>query len=233
MPVYQLDPEIMAFPPPELARYDGLLAMGGDLSTRRLLLAYRMGIFPWYTPGEPILWWAPNPRLVLFPQEFHCGRRLKRLLRQGRFTLTLDQDFARVIESCGRINRPGQEGSWLGEEMIAAYLRLHEQGYAHSVECRRDGRLVGGLYGLALGKVFFGESMFSLEANASKVAMAHLVELMLGCGGTMIDCQVASDHLLSLGARLIPARLFYTRLALDIEKNSVTIQQHPILRRSG
>ncbi len=217
MPVYQLDPELLVFPPPELARYDGLLAVGGDLSPERLLLAYRMGIFPWYEPGEKILWWAPDPRLVLFPDEFHCSRRLTRILRQGRFSFSINQDFAGVIRACTDIPRPGQEGSWLGEEMVAAYLRLHELGYAHSVECRRDGRLVGGVYGLALGKIFFGESMFSREDNASKAAMAHLVELVRRSGGTLIDCQVPSEHLLRLGARLIPGRVFYTRLALDID----------------
>jgi len=216
MPVYQLDPELLVFPPPELARSDGLLALGGDLTPERLLLAYQMGIFPWYGPNEPILWWAPDPRLVLLPAEFHVSRRLRRTLRQGRFTFSLNRDFAAVIRACAEIPRPGQEWTWLGEEMIAAFCRLHEMGYAHSVECRREGELVGGIYGVALGKVFFGESMFSREANASKAALAHLVELMRLSGGTMIDCQVSSDHLLSLGARLIPGRVFYQRLVLDI-----------------
>jgi leucyl/phenylalanyl-tRNA---protein transferase len=216
MPVYQLDPELLVFPPPELARADGLLAVGGDLSPERLLLAYQMGIFPWYGPDEPILWWAPDPRLVLLPAEFHVSRRLRRTLRQGRFTFSLNRDFAAVIRACAEVPRRGQEGSWLGEEMITAYCRLHEMGYAHSVECRREGELVGGIYGVALGKVFFGESMFSREANASKAALAHLVELMRLSGGTMIDCQVSSDHLLRLGARLIPGRVFYQRLVLDI-----------------
>lgn len=216
MPIYQLDSDLVLFPPPQMARYDGLLAVGGDLSAERLLLAYRMGIFPWYSPDEPILWWAPDPRLVLFPEEFHCSRRLARILRQGRFSFSINRDFAGVIRACAEIHRPGQEGSWLGEEMIEAYCRLHLQGYAHSVECWRNGVLVGGIYGVALGKVFFGESMFSREANASKAALAHLVAALKHSGGSMIDCQVSSDHLFRLGARLIPARIFYQRLALDI-----------------
>ncbi|WP_049824433.1 leucyl/phenylalanyl-tRNA--protein transferase [Desulfurivibrio alkaliphilus] len=227
MPVYQLDPNLVLFPPPQVARYDGLLAVGGDLSPERLLLAYRMGIFPWYGPGEPILWWAPDPRLVLLPGEFHISRRLARKLRQGRFSFSTNQDFAGVIRHCAEIARPGQEGSWLSEEMIAAYLRLHELGYAHSVECRRDGRLVGGVYGVALGRVFFGESMFSLETDASKAAMAHLVAAMETTGGTMIDCQVKSDHLLRLGARLVPGPVFYQRLALDIDDEQLTSPPPP------
>ncbi len=219
MPVYQLDSKRLVFPPPELARFDGLLAVGGDLSPERLLLAYRLGIFPWFSPNEPILWWAPDPRLVLLVDQFHCSRRLARIIRQGRFSFGVNQDFAGVIRACATVVRPGQRGSWLGEEMIIAYLRLHKLGYAHSVECRRDGELVGGVYGVALGKVFFGESMFSHQANASTAALAHLVTIMQNSGGTMIDCQVSSDHLLHLGARLIPGRVFYQRLALAIGKN--------------
>ncbi|MDF1614427.1 leucyl/phenylalanyl-tRNA--protein transferase [Desulfurivibrio dismutans] len=227
MPVYQLDPDLVLFPPPQLARYDGLLAVGGDLSPQRLLLAYRMGIFPWYAPDEPILWWAPDPRLVLFPEEFHCSRRLARILRQGRFTFSVNRDFAAVIRNCAAIHRPGQEGSWLGEEMIAAYSRLHELGYAHSVECRRDGALVGGIYGLGMGRVFFGESMFSREPNASKAALAHLVVAMQASGGSMIDCQVSSDHMRRLGARLLPGRVFYQRLALDISDDELVAPRQP------
>lgn len=217
MPVYQLESDLVYFPPPQLARYDGLLAVGGDLTPERLLLAYQMGIFPWYSPDEPILWWAPDPRLVLFPDEFHCSRRLARILRQGRFSFSINRDFTTVIRACAEIPRPGQEGSWLGEEMVDAYIRLHQQGHAHSVECWRDGALVGGMYGVAMGRVFFGESMFSREANASKAALAHLVALLRQAGGTMIDCQVSSDHLRRLGARLLPGRIFYQRLALDLE----------------
>lgn len=215
MPVFQLDDRLF-FPPPELARPDGLLAIGGDLSPQRLLLAYGLGIFPWYSPGEPILWWAPDPRLVLFPREFHCSRRLARKLRQGFFSLTINQDFPAVIRACAEIPRPGQQGSWLDEAMVAAYTQLYEQGYAHSVECWREGELVGGIYGVALGEVFFGESMFSRVPDASKAALAHLVAGLQEAGCSVIDCQVKSDHLLSLGARLIPGRVFQQLLRQNL-----------------
>ncbi|MDZ7642036.1 MAG: leucyl/phenylalanyl-tRNA--protein transferase [Desulfurivibrio sp.] len=213
MPVFALDDRLF-FPPPELARPDGLLAMGGDLEPERLLLAYSQGIFPWYSPGEPILWWAPDPRMVLFPAEFHGSRRLARKLRQGYFSFTINHDFTAVIRACAEIPRPGQEGSWLDEEMITAYHRLHVMGHAHSVECWRDGALVGGLYGVSLGRVFFGESMFSRVADASKASLAHLVAGLKEAGCLLIDCQVPSDHLFRLGGRLIPGRLFQQTLAL-------------------
>ncbi|MFU8819524.1 MAG: leucyl/phenylalanyl-tRNA--protein transferase [Desulfurivibrio sp.] len=216
MPVFQLEKRLF-FPPPDLARVDGLLAVGGDLEPERLLLAYRLGIFPWYSPGEPILWWAPDPRLVLLPEEFHCSRRLARKLRQGFFSFSMNRDFGAVIRACAEIDRPGQEGSWLDEAMIEAYCRLHELGYAHSVECYRDGELVGGVYGVALGRVFFGESMFSRAPDASKAALAHLVAALKQAGCEMIDCQVKSDHMMRLGARLIPGRVFSRQLALALE----------------
>ncbi|MFA7346373.1 MAG: leucyl/phenylalanyl-tRNA--protein transferase, partial [Desulfurivibrionaceae bacterium] len=175
MPVFQLSDSLL-FPPPALAEEDGLLAVGGDLSVPRLLLAYQHGIFPWYSPGEPILWWSPNPRLVLFPEEFHLSKRLGRTIRQQVFSTTFDTDFSGVINQCANLRLDDGQGTWLDEAMIQAYCELHELGHAHSVECRQEGKLVGGLYGVSLGAVFFGESMFSLVRDSSKVALAGLVE---------------------------------------------------------
>ncbi|RJQ48219.1 MAG: leucyl/phenylalanyl-tRNA--protein transferase [Gammaproteobacteria bacterium] len=205
-----LDPRDLAFPDAELAlrEPDGLLAVGGDLSPARLMEAYRNGIFPWYSEGEPILWWSPGPRMVLFPERLHVSRSLRKLLKQGRYNVTFDQDFASVIKQCA-VLREG--GTWITQEMQHAYCRLHELGYAHSVECWRDDKLAGGLYGVALGRVFFGESMFSLEPNASKVALVSLVERLQQWSYRMIDCQVHSTHLQRLGAEDIP-RVEFLRL---------------------
>ncbi len=217
MPVFQLGKDLL-FPPPELARPDGLLAIGGDLSPSRLLLAYQQGIFPWYSPGEPILWWAPDPRLVLFPSEFHCSRRLTRLRRQEAFQVSFDSAFAEIISHCATTREEAGTGTWLDRAMIEAYTRLHSLGYAHSVECRRAGELVGGLYGVSLGGVFFGESMFSLESNSSKIALAALVDLLRAWDFDLIDCQVGTGHLQRLGAREIPGVEFSQRLGLALEK---------------
>jgi leucyl/phenylalanyl-tRNA--protein transferase len=214
MPVFALN-DSLSFPPPQLARSDGLLAVGGDLRPERLLLAYRLGIFPWYSPGEPLLWWAPDPRLVLFPDELKISRRLARTLRQGRFSVSADRDFAQVIHLCGETR--SATGTWLDPPLIAAFCRLHALGYAHSVECYRDGELVGGLYGLALGRIFFGESMFSLVRDSSKVALAGLVTYLQGRGYSAIDCQVRSEHLLSLGAREISGEQFSQLLQAGIQ----------------
>lgn len=202
-----------AFPPVDtaLGEPDGLLCAGGDLSTRRLLEAYRRGIFPWFSEGQPILWWSPDPRTVLYPAEFRVARSLAKTLRNRGFTVTQDREFGRVMQLCADpALRP--EGTWISPQMQAAYGRLHEQGHAHSFETRLDGELVGGLYGVALGRVFFGESMFSLERDASKVALHALVRHMLASGGRLIDCQVASTHLASLGARNVPRREFVRQL---------------------
>lgn len=206
MPVYRLTNHV-SFPPVHHAE-DGLLAVGGDLSEARLLLAYRSGIFPWYSAGEPILWWSPDPRMVLFPEEFHCSRSLLRVIRRGEFTVTLDQAFPDVIRACGKTPRPRQDGTWITPAMEAAYVRLHASGHAHSVECWQDGVLVGGLYGVAIGGCFFGESMFSHRDNASKVAMYTLTRAALAWGIPLIDCQVANPHLARLGAREVPRRTF-------------------------
>jgi leucyl/phenylalanyl-tRNA--protein transferase len=219
MPVFQLSDSLI-FPPPALAREDGLLAVGGDLSVPRLLLAYQHGIFPWYSPGEPILWWSPDPRLVLFPAEFHLAKRLARTIRQQVFSITFDTAFAQVIRACGQTRRKEGQGTWLDEDMIGAYCALHDQGHAHSVECRQNGELVGGLYGVALGGVFFGESMFSLVPDSSKVALAGLVERLKGWDFELIDCQVGTGHLQRLGAREISGAEFSSRLAEAVAKPS-------------
>jgi leucyl/phenylalanyl-tRNA--protein transferase len=217
MPVFQLTDAIL-FPPPELAREDGLLAVGGDLSVPRLLLAYQLGIFPWYSPGEPILWWAPDPRCVLFPDEFHLSRRSERLRRQERFTITFDTAFTQVIGDCAALRADEGNGTWINEAMQAAYTELHRLGHAHSVECWQGGELVGGLYGVALGGIFFGESMFSRVTNASKLALAALVERLMAWEFDLIDCQVASNHLIRLGARTIAGTEFQQRLAAALGK---------------
>jgi leucyl/phenylalanyl-tRNA--protein transferase len=201
------------FPPLERALDEpaGLLAAGGDLSTARLLAAYRRGIFPWYSPGQPVLWWAPDPRAVLFPEEFHCTRSLTKTLRNGGFESVIDRDFRGVIAACAA-PRPQSVGTWITPEMLAAYVELHRRGYAHSIETYKDSRLVGGLYGVRLGGVFFGESMFSRERDASKVALARLVETCRAEGIVVIDCQMASAHLDSLGSRRIPRARFQALL---------------------
>ena len=211
MPVYRLTDE-MAFPPPAHAAPDGLLAVGGDLSPQRLLLAYRLGIFPWYSAGLPILWWSPDPRLVLEPQELRVSRRLRRLLKRGIFQVTFDRAFAAVIHACATVPRREQDGTWITPGMEQAYIRLHELGYAHSVESWRDGRLAGGLYGVSLGRCFFGESMFHYETDASKAAFVTLARHLKNWGFQMIDAQVTTRHLLSLGAKEVPRKVFLKKL---------------------
>jgi leucyl/phenylalanyl-tRNA--protein transferase len=202
------------FPPVEEALTDpnGLLCAGGDLSPKRLLDAYRQGIFPWYSAGEPILWWSPNPRMVLFPAEFRVSRSLRRILRSARCEVSLDSDFASVVRACAETPRAGQAGTWITREMQRAYGRLFELGIAHSVETWRDGRLIGGLYGLAIGGIFYGESMFSRASDASKIAAAHLARFLEEEGFGMIDCQMSTPHLASLGAREIPRARFLSSL---------------------
>ncbi|HEX5363478.1 MAG TPA: leucyl/phenylalanyl-tRNA--protein transferase [Gallionella sp.] len=201
------------FPPvtTALAAPNGLLAAGGDLSARRLLEAYRHGIFPWFSPGDPILWWSPDPRMVLVPDEFKVSRSLKKVLRNGGVEVRCDTAFERVMRACAA-PRPDQQGTWIQEDMIAAYRALHELGYAHSIESWREGELVGGLYGVAIGRMFYGESMFSREANASKIALAHLSRQLSRWQFGLIDCQMNTPHLASLGAREIPRSEFVIRL---------------------
>ena len=210
----------MDFPPLEAATREGLLAIGGDLSERRLIAAYRSGIFPWYGVGEPILWWSPDPRCVIFPSRFEPSRSLKKTLRQQPFRFTLDTAFERVIAECsaprdastGGTCDGTRGGTWITAEMARAYIGLHRSGVAHSAEIWQRGRLVGGLYGLALGGVFFGESMFSRVADSSKAALALLIERLLRWDFRLIDCQVRSTHLLSLGAEEIPRAEFIEHL---------------------
>ena len=187
------------FPSVDLALKEpnGLLAIGGELSTKRLLDAYRRGIFPWYSAGEPVLWYSPNPRMIITKQSLHVSRSLAKVIRRSQFEVRLNQDFEQVIHQCRTIKRKGQDSSWIDDDMEAAYINLHHQGYAHSIETYQDNQLVGGLYGVAIGKVFFGESMFSSLSNASKVAFVHLIENL---DYQLIDCQVENPHLKSLGA---------------------------------
>lgn len=206
MSLFILNNELI-FPPVELAQPDGLLAVGGDLSTERLLLAYRQGIFPWYE-GQHILWWCPDPRFVLFPAELRESKSMKQLLKRDVFDFRINTDFTAVITSCKTIARRGQESTWITDEVKAAYTRLHHAGYAHSAEAWQDGKLVGGLYGIRLGKVFFGESMFSTVSNASKYAFISYVHRLREQGVELIDCQVYTEHLESLGARMIPRKDF-------------------------
>jgi len=206
MPVFQLTDELL-FPPVELASRSGLLAVGGDLSPDRLVLAYREGIFPWFSEDEPILWWSPDPRFVLFPEELRISRSMKKVLRRGTFRLTCDRAFHEVIEGC-RQPRRGQRGTWITEEMVGAYRRLHDLGLAHSVETWFAGALVGGIYGVSLGSCFFAESMFTKVSNASKAALIHLVDFLRSRNFALIDCQVYTRHVQSLGARMIPRTLF-------------------------
>jgi leucyl/phenylalanyl-tRNA--protein transferase len=204
------------FPDVELAltEPDGLLAIGGDLTVARLLDAYRQGIFPWYGQGQPILWWSPDPRLVLFPDALRISRSLRKTLRRRRFEVTMDRDFAAVISACAG-PRAGKDGTWITRAMQTAYIRLHQSGHAHSVECRLDGELAGGLYGVAIGRVFFGESMFARTSDASKVAFVWLVRQLQRWGFRLIDCQIHTRHLASLGARDLPRRQFSRMLAED------------------
>lgn len=211
MPVYRLIDQLV-FPAPELAEPDGLLAVGGDLSPRRLLLAYSMGIFPWFNAGDPILWWSPDPRCILEPGRLTVSRSLAKLLRRETFSVTFDRAFREVITSCAQVRQSGGEGTWITGEMLEAYCRLHEMGFAHSVECWQGEGLAGGLYGVCLGRCFFGESMFHRAANASKVAFASLAHRLEAQGFELIDCQLPTLHLKSLGAGEIPREEFLRRL---------------------
>lgn len=219
MPLFQLTDEL-AFPRPELATREGLLAVGGDLSTERLLLAYSHGIFPWFSDGDPLLWWSPDPRMVLFPEAFHASKSLRRLHHARTYTFTMDRNFAAVISACAQAPREGQFGTWITAAMEDAYTRLHTAGYAHSIECWDGQWLVGGLYGVSLGQCFFGESMFSRAPNSSKLALWALCEQVRRWGFRLIDCQVRTEHLASLGARDIPRKRFLKLLAEALQADS-------------
>jgi leucyl/phenylalanyl-tRNA--protein transferase len=214
--VYRLG-KTLAFPPPEEAEPSGLLAVGGDLASDRLLLAYAMGIFPWYTDDTPILWFSPDPRGVLTPATLVVHRSLARRVRSMCYEITLDRAFSDVIRGCANSPREGQQGTWITEDMITAYESLYTLGFAHSVEAWKDGELVGGLYGVSLGSAFFGESMFSRARDASKVALVHLVRQLGVWGFGLIDCQVRNDHLASLGAEQWPRERFLQALSRALQ----------------
>lgn len=220
MPVYQL-PDEHIFPRPSLAREDGLLAVGGDLHPDRVLLAYSNGIFPWYSDGEPILWWSPDPRCVLYPEKLHHSKTMKQVLRRGHFRISVDTAFEAVMTACGTTDRPGQHGTWITNDMKRAYCELHQLGYAHSVEVWQEETLVGGLYGLCLGSVFFGESMFAHASNASKAGFLTLVPWLKARGVTLVDCQTHTDHLESLGAEMIDGDRFQKELGEGMQQRTL------------
>lgn len=232
MPIFRLTDEI-AFPSPDLAEEDGLLAVGGDLSEKRLLLAYSMGIFPWYSEGWPILWWSPDPRLVLMPDDLIVSRSLRQTIKKKVFSVTMDEAFEDVIRSCAVVPRRKEEGTWITEEMLEAYIGLHKAGLAHSVESWCNGELAGGLYGISLGSAFFGESMFSRASNASKIALVALVGKLRDWRFSLVDCQVTTRHLLSLGAREVSRRSFLKMLRgalqMPTRRGKWDLGQPPIL----
>lgn len=220
MPLFRLS-ENIEFPPAWLARNDGLLCIGGDLSIPRLLLAYERGIFPWFSKDEPILWWSPDPRLVLFPDRINISRSLQKTIRKKAFQITLNTDFKNVIHSCARSRTENDEGTWLVNDMIEAYLDLHKAGFAHSIEIWKNHELVGGLYGVCLGGSFFGESMFSCERDASKVALVALTKYVSEYQFDLIDCQITTDHLLKMGAVEIPRNKFLSIINKSIKRGEV------------
>ncbi len=211
MPVYRITKELI-FPDPELAEEDGLLGVGGDLSPERLLLAYGNGIFPWFSKGEPIMWWSPDPRCVLYPDRLRISTSLRQALKKGNYEIRFDTCFEDVVGRCAETKRKGQGGTWITKEMQQAYVRLHELGFAHSTEVLMDGKLAGGLYGVSIGRTYSGESMFHLRPEASKIALYFLVERLKGWGYPLIDCQVTNPHLLSLGAENMRRKEFLERL---------------------
>ncbi|MFZ5470881.1 MAG: leucyl/phenylalanyl-tRNA--protein transferase [Myxococcota bacterium] len=217
MPVFVLGPDPELFPPPERADPSGILAVGGDLSPERLLAAYRQGIFPWYSEETPILWHCPHPRFVLEPAKLHVPRSLQKTMKRALYEVRLDTAFAEVIDACARTPRPHQPGTWITEQMREAYVQLHKLGYAHSAESWEGDVLVGGLYGVSLGSVFFGESMFARAPDASKVAFVKLVEQLSAWRFTLIDCQQETEHLARFGAEAWPRRRFLAALKMGLE----------------
>ena len=217
MPIYRLRPGDDLMPPPDDVHASGIVAVGGDLRPTRLLRAYAQGIFPWYSEGQEILWHCPDPRFVLDPAKLHVGRSLRKAIAQRGYEVRYDTAFAEVISRCGEVPRPGQDGTWITDEMKDAYVQLHELGLAHSIEAWSQGALVGGLYGVSLGAAFFGESMFALAPDASKVAFVHLVERVRGWGFELVDCQVYTEHLERFGAEEWPRPRFLAALAHALE----------------
>jgi leucyl/phenylalanyl-tRNA---protein transferase len=215
MQVYFLDDDLW-FPPVEEALEDGLLAIGGDLNIERLILAYRSGIFPWFSDDELPMWWCPDPRFVLYPEELKVSKSMKQLIKQEAFEFRVNTSFDQVIRNCQKAYRKDQDGTWITEEIVKAYTALHQQGYAHCAEAWKDGELVGGVYGIRMGKMFFGESMFSKVPNASKYAFIKYVQQLRAEGVILIDCQVCTEHLESLGARMIERERFMNALSENI-----------------
>lgn len=217
MPIYNL-PQEFIFPDPSEAEEDGLLAIGGDLSTRRIITAYAMGIFPWYNEDSPILWWSPDPRLVLYPDDFKLSKSLRQRINRGMFRLRIDFAFEEVIFACANTFRKNQEGTWINRDMQEAYIQLFKMGLAHSIEIWEGNKLIGGLYGVSLGAAFFGESMFHKRSDASKMAFFYLSKVCKVLNFDFIDCQVSNDHLLSLGAKEIERDCFLNELSFALEK---------------
>ena len=220
MQLFQLGDEL-TFPPPDLANEEGILAFGGDLRPERIMLGYHQGIFPWYSKDTPILWWSPDPRFVLYPNELHVSKSTRQVLRKGIFEVTFDCAFEQVINACQQVPRVDQDGTWITDALKAAYIQIHQLGFAHSVEVWKEGELVGGLYGVNIGKVYFGESMFSFVSNASKIGFISLVNQLKKEGVSLIDCQVETQYLRSLGGRNVPRHEFLKQLNYTIDDNSL------------
>jgi leucyl/phenylalanyl-tRNA--protein transferase len=220
MPIFQLGEQIV-FPPVELSTKEGILAVGGDLSTRRLITAYKNGIFPWYSDGEPILWWSPDPRFVLFTDELYVSKTMRQVLNREIFTVKFDTAFREVITACKKTKRKRERGTWITDDMLEAYCNLNELGYAHSIEAWSDGKLAGGLYGISLGGCFFGESMFSARSNASKAALIVLTRKLNEHGFMFIDSQVYTEHMESMGARDIPRDEYITLLKKGLKQRTI------------
>nr|WP_281951372.1 leucyl/phenylalanyl-tRNA--protein transferase [Nitrosophilus kaiyonis] len=218
MIISKIDKYSYIFPDPRYSSKEGLVAFGGDLSPNRLLSAYKKGIFPWYSEGDPILWWSPDPRFVLYPDSLKISRSLKKTLKKNIFEIKVDTNFYEVIKNCSQIKRKNQEGTWILPEIIEAFVNLHEMGFAHSIEVYKDSELVGGLYGISLGAAFFGESMFSKVSDASKVALVKLVEISKKFEFDFIDCQIPSDHLKRMGAIEIDRNRFLDELEIAMQK---------------
>jgi len=219
MAVYLLD-DSLVFPNPRYAEKTGLLAVGGDLRVERLLLAYRNGIFPWYSEGDPIMWFSPDPRLIIFLDDLHVSTKVKKIIKSKVFEVRFDTCFQDVVTKCSKSDRRRQDGTWITDDMIQAYINLHKEGYAHSVETFHEGKLVGGLYGVSLGGVFFGESMFFEMSNASKVALYFLVEKLREWNFDFIDSQVPNDHMKSMGGKEVERAVFLTMLENSFKKQS-------------
>ena len=225
--VHWLNKDSVVFPPYSEVGDDGLIAAGGDLSVPRLVAAYHQGIFPWYEENQPILWWSPDPRFILTPSEIHISRSMSKILRQNNFQITTDTAYKKVIKACAKIPRKGSEATWITPDMVNSYIDLFDAGFAHSIEVWEAGKLQGGLYGVSIGKVFFGESMFSFTSNASKIALIILALKLKEWDYGFIDCQVESEHLSNMGAKLIPREKFLTMLKYHVKR-----PHHPWVKQS-